>query len=81
MFAKHIWNSGRLRHAGGGAALALAPTTGGTDVTLVSSTGGYAADGFAAISHAADHVFAEQLARLKAYVETGSPENSKEKKP
>jgi uncharacterized protein YndB with AHSA1/START domain len=59
----------------------LAPTKDGTDVTLVSTTGGYTPGGLEAISKVADRVLGEQLARLKAFIETGSPEMSQERKP
>jgi len=51
---------------------------GGTDLTGTYNLGGYYKDGFAMLSQAGDHVLAEQLARLKALVETGSPEPKKE---
>lgn len=59
----------------------LAPATGGTDVTLVSSTGGYTKDGLEGISKVVDRVFGEQLARLKSYVETGKPDQGEGTKP
>jgi hypothetical protein len=59
----------------------LAPKNGGTDVTMTYAVTGYAKDGFAKISQAADGVLAEQLARLKLYLETGSPESPREKTP
>jgi hypothetical protein len=52
----------------------LAPADGGTELTLTYTLGGYAKDGFSAISKGADGVLAEQLQRLKAFVETGSPD-------
>jgi uncharacterized protein YndB with AHSA1/START domain len=51
----------------------LTPANGGTDITLTSVTGGYAPGGLESISKVADRVFAEQLARLKKFVETGAP--------
>ena len=53
----------------------------GTDVTLVSATGGYNKGGFEGIVHVVDRVFAEQLSRLKTYVETGSATGQLETKP
>jgi len=50
----------------------LKPAGDGTDVTLVSSTGGYTKGGLQNLAPIVDHVFGEQLARLKAYVETGA---------
>jgi uncharacterized protein YndB with AHSA1/START domain len=56
----------------------LTPVAGGTDVMLVNANGGYSKDGLDKISHVADMVMSEQLARLKAFVETGSaPEEKK----
>jgi hypothetical protein len=59
----------------------LTPTAGGTDVTMTYAVAGYLKDGFDNISHGADGVLAEQLARLKHTVETGSPESLKENTP
>ncbi len=59
----------------------LAPKNDGTDVTLTYAVAGYAKDGFISISQAADGVLGQQLARLKHYVETGSPETPRENKP
>lgn len=47
----------------------------GSDVTVDNTTGGYMKGGFAQIAPAADAVVGEQLTRLKAYVETGSPDS------
>ena len=61
----------------------LAPGSGGTQLTLTYALGGYAKDGFGEISKGADGVLAEQVQRLKAYIETGSPQagTNEEKKP
>jgi len=59
----------------------LKSADGGTDVTLISSIGGYDKDGFEKISHAADGVMGEQIERLKHFVETGAPETAMETKP
>jgi uncharacterized protein YndB with AHSA1/START domain len=59
----------------------LAPKNDGTDVTMTYAVAGYLKDGFGNISHGADGVLAEQLARLKHTVETGSPESPKENTP
>ena len=59
----------------------LKPGGDGTDVTLVSSTGGYAKGGFQNLAPVVDRVFGEQLARLKSYVETGSVPSLQEMKP
>lgn len=59
----------------------LAPANGGTDITLTNTTGGYTKDGFDKISHLVDAVMAEQITRLKTYIETGSPESRQENAP
>jgi hypothetical protein len=51
----------------------LKPSSDGTDVTLVSSIGGYAKGGLQNLAPIVDRVFGEQINRLKAYVETGAP--------
>ena len=51
---------------------------GGTEVTGTYNLGGYYKDGFAMLSQAGDGVLAEQFVRLKALVETGSPEPKEE---
>ena len=48
----------------------------GSDVTLDSVDGGYMKGGFASIAPIADKVMGEQIARLKAYIETGSPDSA-----
>jgi uncharacterized protein YndB with AHSA1/START domain len=45
----------------------------GTGLTVTYAVGGYAKDGFDAISKGVDGVLAEQAERLKTFVETGSP--------
>jgi uncharacterized protein YndB with AHSA1/START domain len=50
----------------------LKPSDGGTDITLVSSTGGYTKGGLQSLAPIVDHVFGEQLTRLKTYTETGA---------
>ncbi len=74
----------RLRGAlgpfqGSGVASALTFTLkatdgGGTDVMLDNSIGGYMKGGFGNWPTLADVMLAEQMARLKKYIETGSPE-------
>jgi uncharacterized protein YndB with AHSA1/START domain len=60
----------------------LKPAGDGTDVTLVSSTGGYAKGGLQSLAPIVDRVFGEQITRLKTYVETGAPvAPAKEEKP
>lgn len=63
--------------AAGHMGIALKDSPGGTDLTLTYDVGGYAKGGLA--EHWAapvDTVLAEQVARLKRYVETGRPEVS-----
>jgi len=50
------------------------PAEGGTQLLLKYSVGGYLEGGFGQIAPAAEGMLAEQLARLKSYVETGRPE-------
>lgn len=45
----------------------------GTDLTLENSVGGYMKGGFGKWPAAADGMLGEQLARLKKFIETGSP--------
>ncbi len=47
---------------------------GGTDVMLDNSIGGYMKGGFGNWPTLADVMLAEQMARLKKFIETGSPE-------
>lgn len=48
----------------------------GTQVRITYAVGGYAKDGLDQIAPAVDYVMGEALDRLKAYVETGSPETA-----
>lgn len=50
---------------------------GGTDLTLDNIVGGYMKGGFANWPALADGMLADQIGRLKAYLETGSPEPKK----
>lgn len=59
----------------------LQPADGGTDIVLDGGYGGYRKDGFGSIAPVVDRVFAEQVARLKSLVETGSAESHQETKP
>ena len=52
----------------------LKAADGGTDVLLDNSIGGYMKGGFANWPTRADVMLAEQMARLKKFVETGSPD-------
>ena len=47
----------------------LMPASGGTDVVLTYTVGGYAKDGFVTLADAVDKVLAEQISRLKQSVE------------
>jgi uncharacterized protein YndB with AHSA1/START domain len=47
---------------------------GATDLTMTYDIGGYMKGGFGPLPAGADGVLAEQMARLKAFVEAGSPE-------
>ena len=49
------------------------PVEGGTQLLLKYSVGGYLEGGFEQIAPMAEAMLAEQLARLKSYVETGKP--------
>ncbi|MBS0297196.1 MAG: SRPBCC domain-containing protein [Proteobacteria bacterium] len=69
-----IWGAiGPLSRLGatGGWTLVLTPEGPKTKVTWTYTVGGYEPGGLNKISAPVDHVMAEQLARLKAYVETG----------
>jgi uncharacterized protein YndB with AHSA1/START domain len=48
----------------------------GTQVTFTYAVGGYRPEGLDAIAAPVDYVIGEALARLKAQVETGDPENA-----
>jgi len=52
----------------------LKPAGDGTDIRLSNSIGGYMRGGFADWPARADAMLADQLARLKKFLETGSPE-------
>jgi uncharacterized protein YndB with AHSA1/START domain len=52
---------------------ALKPAGDGTDLTLTNDLGGYLPEGFADWAGLADAMLAEQMARLKRFVETGAP--------
>ena len=54
----------------------IKPAADGSEVTLDSVNGGYIKGGFAPIAPIADKVMAEQVARLKAYIEAGSPDGA-----
>lgn len=55
----------------------LAPTEGGTTLTLGYIVGGYFREGPAALAAPVDGVLKAQTERLKRYAETGSPEPGK----
>ncbi len=50
----------------------ITPVEGGTKLEFSYAVGGYAAGGLNALAAPVDGVLAQQLARLKSYVETGS---------
>jgi uncharacterized protein YndB with AHSA1/START domain len=52
----------------------LTAKDGGTDLALENIVGGYMEGGFGNWPQAADGMLSEQIARLKSYLETGSPE-------
>lgn len=58
----------------GALTLSLAPAGNGTELSLTYNVGGYLKDGFTSWAAPVDDVLHEQMARLKAFVETGSPE-------
>ena len=55
----------------------LTPSATGTTATLDYALGGYSPKGFAGPSQGVDAVLGEQIARMKAFVETGSPDAAK----
>ena len=58
----------------GAMTISLKPATDGTDLSLTYNIGGYLKDGFASWAAPVDGVLSEQVTRLKAFIETGSPE-------
>jgi uncharacterized protein YndB with AHSA1/START domain len=58
----------------GAMTIALKPNGQGTDLTLTYDIGGYFKGGFGPLPQGADGVLADQVARLKHLVETGSPD-------
>lgn len=67
---------GPLASTGGAGHLAivLAPKDAGTQLDLTYDFGGYAKGGFVQWAGPVDGVLAEQVARLKRYIETGRPD-------
>jgi len=57
----------------GAMTISVKPVTDGTDLSLTYNIGGYLKDGFASWAAPVDGVLGEQVMRLKAFVETGSP--------
>jgi len=51
----------------------IAPAGDGVDLTLTNDMGGYASEGLDGWAPKADAMLAEQMARIKRYVETGAP--------
>jgi uncharacterized protein YndB with AHSA1/START domain len=63
------------RGVDGALAFALAPAAGGgVDLIMTNDLGGYMSEGFADWAPRADAMLADQMARLKHYLETGKPE-------
>lgn len=58
----------------GALTITLKANAGGTDITLDSVMGGYIKGGVAKWPSLADAMLADQMGRLKRFVETGSPE-------
>ena len=58
----------------GAMTISLKPTRDGTDLSLTYNVGGYLKDGLASLATPVDTVLGEQVARLKSYIETGTPE-------
>ena len=63
----------QARGVDGALAFRLTAAAGGTDLTMTNDLGGYMAEGFADWAPRADAMLAGQMARLKAYLETGKP--------
>jgi uncharacterized protein YndB with AHSA1/START domain len=59
----------------------LVPAGDGTDVTLVNGYGGYAKDGLDKLAPVVDGVVGEQIARLRQFIETGTPATPEEPRP
>ena len=57
----------------------LAPSDGGTDVTMTYSLSGAVDGGFQSMGPAVDGVLGEQITRLKQFIEAGSPGVAKPK--
>ena len=60
--------------ASGSLTWAFAAKDGGTEVTWTYDVGGYMRGGLAPIAQPVDGVLAEQMARLKKFIETGKPD-------
>ena len=60
--------------ADGALTFTLKPAGDGTDVTMENIVGGFVRGGFAKWPPLADSMLAEQMIRLKRYIETGTPE-------
>jgi len=61
------------RGVDGALAFRLTPAGGGTDLVMTNDLGGYMSEGLADWAPRADAMLADQMARLKAYIETGKP--------
>ena len=60
----------------GAVSFTLKASAGGTDLTLDNIIGGFMKGGFAKWPSLADSMLADQMIRLKRYIETGSPDQS-----
>lgn len=61
----------------GAMTIRLKATPDGTDLSLTYNVGGYVKDGLTSWAAPVDSVLSEQVARLKSYIETGSPEGKR----
>lgn len=57
----------------------IEPADGGSDVTVTDNLSGSVDGGFQSLAPTVDGVLGEQIARLKQFIETGSPDGAKPK--
>lgn len=60
----------------GAMTIGLVPDTSGTAIEMTYAVGGYSKDGLDKLAPPVDHVLGDQIRRLKALLETGSPETT-----
>lgn len=68
----------------GAMTVSFIPDPGGTAIQMTYAVGGYSKDGLDKLASPVDRVLGEQIQRLKAFLETGSPETpspAKKEKP